>query len=134
MKKMFERTPSVTEAGGATAARREQRPDPVQDSHSDGSKPEIPLGDPEFHYRIVSVEKDAEGRVEHHRDKGYRVAKQTNRFAVMGCPKEDFEARQRGTKQRSEDRLAPYAGEPSGDQVKDETSIEETTGLGLDDD
>ena len=115
-----------------STARREQRPDPVVDSKAI-SKAEIPMGDPEFHYRIVSAEKETEGRVEYHRDKGYRVAKQTNRFAVMGCPRGEFEARQAESVRRA-DRFKEASGVPSGDMVRDETSIEVTKGLGAEDD
>ena len=91
------------------------------------------MGDPEFHYRIVSAEKGTEGRVEYHRDKGYRVAKQTNRFAVMGCPREEFEARQAESIRRA-DRFKEASGVPTGDMVRDETSIEVTKGLAVEDD
>ena len=97
------------------------------------SKAEIPMGDPGFHYRIVSAEKGTEGRVEYHRDKGYRVAKQTNRFAVMGCPRGEFEARQAESVRRA-DRFKEASGSPTGDMVRDETSIEVTQGLGAEDD
>lgn len=64
-----------------TTARREQRPDPVADIKGSGVA-EIPIDDPSFHYRIVSLEKDTSERVDYHRDIGYGIAKRTNRYEI----------------------------------------------------
>ena len=114
------------------AVRREQRPDPVADIRGSGTT-EVPLDDPSFHYRIVNLEKDTEERVDYHRDIGYGVAKRTNRYTVMRCRKEEYEKRQAEAIARS-DRFKEGSGEPSGDMVKDETTIEVSKGLSIDDD
>ncbi|HXH61623.1 MAG TPA: hypothetical protein VNI20_09725 [Fimbriimonadaceae bacterium] len=112
--------------------RREQRPDPVADTKS-VARGSVPVDDPNYHYRIVSLEQETQERVDYHRDRGYGVAKQTNRFAVMGCPRDEYERRQRESLERA-DRLREHSLPPEGDMVRDETSIEVTRGLGATED
>lgn len=115
-----------------TQSRREQRPDPVADIQGRAGR-EVPLGDPNYHYRIVSLEGEVGERVNYHRDLGYGIAKETNRYAVMGCKRDQHDARQSDAIARA-NRLREGALAPVGDMVKDETTIEVSRGLGTQDD
>ena len=107
--------------------RKEQRPDPVHDTKATG-RAELPLDDPNYHYRIVSKEHETRERVSYHKDKGYGVAKETNRHVVMACKKDEHDARQRESVERS-GRSRRAQTEPSGELVKDETTVEVSRGL-----
>ena len=110
-----------------TQTRREQRPDPLEDSKGLIGR-EVPIDDPNYHYRIVSLENETSERIAYHRDLGYGIAKETNRFAVMGCRREEHELRQQESAVRA-NRLREGSHAPVGDMVKDETTIEVTRGL-----
>jgi hypothetical protein len=104
--------------------RKEQRPTPKNST----SKPELPLNDPNYHYRIVSKEDETADRVAYHRNLGYGVAHEDARSLTMAVRKEDHEQRQREAAERAR-RVRDEKLAPRGDVVQDETTIERTRAI-----
>lgn len=107
--------------------RREQPPQATESI----SKTDLPLNDPDYHYRVVSKEDDTAHRVDYHKGLGYGVAHEGDRQITMGCLREEHEQRQQEAKQRA-DRLRSHQNAPSKEIVHDETTIEVTRGVHAD--
>ena len=95
------------------------------------SKPDLPLGDPNYHYRVVSKEDETAHRVGYHKSLGYGVAHESDRQITMACKKDEHEQRQSEAKQRA-DRMRAQQNAPSSEIVHDETTIEVTRGVHAD--
>lgn len=108
--------------------RREQPP--VQGESN--TKAELSLGDPNYHYRVVSKEDDTAHRVDYHKSLGYGVAHEGDRQITMACRKDEHEQRQSEAKRRA-DRLRASQQAPQGEIVHDETTIEVTRGVHAED-
>lgn len=88
---------------------KEERPDELA-GRSELS-PQVPApgepGSEGIHYRVVTVDKACEeaGRFDKHKGMGYGVAKKAGRQVLMGCRKEDHEARVKAAGDRSVKRI-----------------------------
>jgi hypothetical protein len=106
--------------------RKEEKPELVNEKGH--GKADLPMDDPNYHYRIVSKEHEVSDRVEHHKGIGYGVAKHGSRHIVMACKREEHEQRQQEAMRRADRMRSPSL--PSGDGlIADDTSIEVTRGL-----
>ena len=112
--------------------RKEQKPDPVRDAKQIG-KSDVPMDDPNYHYRIVSKEPETRDRIGYHKEMGYGKVKETDRQIVMACRKDEHEQRQKDALARA-DRMRESVVLPNREVVMDETTIEVTRGLSSQDD
>ena len=101
--------------------RREQKPE----SQPTKTKTELPLNDPNYHYRIVSKEKDTSDRVAYHKELGYGIAHDSGRALTMAVHKDEHEKRRREAIERAR-RIREQRVENQGDLALDETTIERT--------
>ncbi len=108
--------------------RKEQRPEPKSIT-----KAELPMNDPNYHYRILSKEDETRDRVAYHRELGYGKAKESDRQIVMACKRDEHEQRQQEAKERA-DRLRASTLPRTEGLVHDETSIEPARGFAADED
>lgn len=109
--------------------RREQRPEPKKST----TRAELPLNDPNYHYRVVSKEDETADRVAYHKELGYGIAHETNRQLTMACPRDEHEVRQAEARNKA-DRMRESALPTAEGFVHDETSIEVSCGLASSDD
>jgi hypothetical protein len=110
---------------------KEQRKEQEPETKKSKSKSDLPLGDPNYHYRIVSKEDDTAHRVDYHKGLGYGVAHEGDRQVTMACSRDDHEQRQSEAKKRA-DRMRAQQNAPSKEIVHDETTIEVTRGVQTD--
>lgn len=106
--------------------RREEKPELIDEQGQ--AKADVPMDDPNYHYRIVSKEDGVTDRVEHHKGMGYGVAKHGSRSLVMGCKREEHEQRQKESLERA-DRMRASSLPRTDGLIEDNTSIEVTRGL-----
>lgn len=61
--------------------------------------------DPDKHYRYVGLDKDASdaGRMDKHKDMGYKIEGTGRRVALMSCSKDAYESRHKSNVKRSDD-------------------------------
>ncbi len=106
--------------------RKEEKPELVNETGH--GKTDVPMDDPNYHYRIVSKEDGVGDRIEHHKGMGYGVAKHGSRSLVMGCKKDEHEKRQQQALERA-DRMRASSLPRTDGLIEDNTSIEVTRGL-----
>lgn len=106
--------------------RKEEKPELV--SEKGQGKTDVPMDDPNYHYRIVSKEHEVNDRIEHHKDMGYGIAKRCGRHLVMGCKRDEHEQRQKDALERA-DRMRASSLPRTDGLIEDNTSIEVTRGL-----
>lgn len=110
--------------------RREERPDVTAPAKS-GMRPGVPMNDPNYNYRLVPKhvvpnEKN-EDRMNYHTDLGYGIARETDQGYVMGCKKDERDAREKAAQQKSERNIGAY--DRSGDAKKDPEASHDTISI-----